>query len=195
MEHNRSAREPQLSLSGCVEAYAAELYRLSFLLTGDRNQSAEALTRTFAVEDSPNPVFRGFMLSWARKLAIVQALAAIDTELRESMIRSQEPGPAASQFLPSPKWILDRSVTSDEFHRAVLALDVFPRCALLLTIFERLSVTDTALLLNAEADVVKRAQARALVELTRNIALGRGWVPARASSNMGPIAEPQSAMI
>lgn len=183
-----------MSLSGCVETYGAELYRLSFLLTGDRNQSAEALTRTFAIEDSLNPIFRGFMRSWARKLAIVQALAAIDAELRESMNRSQERYPAASEF-PPPKWILDRSITSDEFDRAVLALDVFPRCALLLTIFERLSVADTALLLNAETDLVKRAQSRALVEVTRNIALGRGWVPARASSNMGLIGEPQVAMI
>jgi DNA-directed RNA polymerase specialized sigma24 family protein len=77
--------------------------------------------------------------------------------------------------LPSESRAGRLSVSRQEFESAVLALDVFQRCAVLLTIFEQLSVAETALLLNADVELVKKAQVRGLVELTRNIALGRGW--------------------
>jgi hypothetical protein len=66
-------------------------------------------------------------------------------------------------------------MTKPEFERAVLALDVFPRCALLLTIFEKLSIQDAVALLGVEQALLRKAQGLGLIELTRNIALGRGW--------------------
>lgn len=57
----------------------------------------------------------------------------------------------------------------------MLALDVFPRCALLLTVFEKLSIKDTTVLLGADEALVRKAQCLGLIELTRNIARGRGW--------------------
>jgi DNA-directed RNA polymerase specialized sigma24 family protein len=76
--------------------------------------------------------------------------------------------------LPSDTIVGNLRIGRPEFERAVLALDVFQRCAVLLTVFERLSGAETALLLDADAELVKKAQVRGLVELTRNIALGRG---------------------
>jgi hypothetical protein len=72
--------------------------------------------------------------------------------------------------LSSSLGMMSRDLTQPELHRALLAIDVFPRCALLLTIFEKLPVKDAALLLNADERLVLRAQATALIELTRNLA-------------------------
>ncbi len=55
------------------------------------------------------------------------------------------------------------------------AIDVFPRCALLLSIFEGMSLEDVATLLNGERDLVRKAQLIGLRELTRNLARKRGW--------------------
>jgi DNA-directed RNA polymerase specialized sigma24 family protein len=69
------------------EEHSSELYWLAFLLTGDREQSVQAFTRAFELEDGANPVFRQFMVSWARKLVVAASLATIETELRESACR------------------------------------------------------------------------------------------------------------
>jgi DNA-directed RNA polymerase specialized sigma24 family protein len=76
-------------------------------------------------------------------------------------------------------------MTKSELERAVLAIDAFPRCALLLTVFEGLSIEDAASLLNAGEALVKLAQSVGFVQLTRSIASGRGWRPAIESSNIG----------
>ena len=64
------------------------------------------------------------------------------------------------------------NLTKPELERALLAIEVFPRCALLLTVFERLSIQEAAVLLNADEPLVRKAQARALFDLTRNLAVG-----------------------
>jgi DNA-directed RNA polymerase specialized sigma24 family protein len=149
-------------------------------------------------EDSANSVFRGFMISWARKLVIAEALSGIRPQLRESLRRLQvEPWPVGR--LPSEAVAVWRSVDKSEFERAVLAIDVFPRCVVLLTVFERLSTAESALLLNTHVDVVKQAQRRGLIELARNVAIGRGWDPSSAKNEirvknlrsvLGPLAWP-----
>ena len=179
MERGGSENEAQAALFKVFEEHQAELYWLAFLLTGDREHSAEAVTRALDFKDG-NRTFHGFMVSWARKLVIAEVLAAIDSELRESALRLQASDPAEPASLPSPGWVRvehARPITTQEFERAVLALDVFPRCAVLLTVFERLSIQESTLLLNADRELVTRAQHRGLIELTRNIALGRGWEP------------------
>ena len=157
--------------------HRAELYWLAFLLTGNREQSVEAFTRAVNFEDTANPVFRGFMVSWARKLVIAQALAQIGLELHESMLRSEARDFSQPEDLPSRARMSADKVTRQQLESAVLALDVFERCAVLLTVFERLSIPEVALLLNAGAELVKKAQIRGLIELTRNIAAGPGRDP------------------
>ena len=39
-----------------------------------------------------------------------------------------------------PGWRLRKHIGRDQFEEAVIAIDVFPRCAMLLTIFEGLSI-------------------------------------------------------
>jgi len=166
--------EPEESIYRIFEEHSAELYWLAFLLTGDREKGVAAFTRAVDFEEDANPVFRGFMISWARKLIIAQALAGIRPQLRDSMRRLKTELWSHGR-LPSGASADNLRISRLEFERAVLAMDAFQRCAMLLTVFEGLSVAETALLLDADIELVKKAQIRGLVELTRNIALGRGW--------------------
>jgi DNA-directed RNA polymerase specialized sigma24 family protein len=180
--------EADNALYQLFEEHSSELYWLAFLLTGDREQSVQAFTRAFELENGANPVFRQFMVSWARKLVIAASLATIETELRQSACRiadadGQDSATLAGS-LPSDAWTGDGHMTKFELERAVLAIDAFPRCALLLTVFERLSIEDAASLLNASEALVKIAQGVGFIQLTRNIASGRGWRPALKSSNI-----------
>jgi len=174
--------EAWAGLLGVFEERQAELYWLAFLLTGDREHSAEAFIRALDFKEGANATFRGFIASWARKLVIAEALAAIDSELRESALRLQTPDAAEPPALPPPGWISRQSITRPEVEQALLAVDVFPRCAVLLTFFERLSLEESTLLLNVGRELVTRAQRQGLIDLTRNIALGRGWESAARRS-------------
>jgi len=64
----------------------------------------------------------------------------------------------------------------------LLTIDLFPRCALLLTVFEKLSLDDAALLLNADKALVRKARNQALLELVGAVAGGRGLRRARTAT-------------
>jgi DNA-directed RNA polymerase specialized sigma24 family protein len=149
--------------------YAAALYGLAFLLTGDRERS---MAVTLEVLDSHEP-------AWLRRVVIANALAGIREELvasaRRTALQSTE-----KIALPSRNWILDSNTTRVQIERALLAIDVFPRCAILLTLFEGISVGDAALLLDCHLDLVRKAQIIGLREMTRNLARMQGWIPATA---------------
>ena len=177
--HDKSVTEAEKNALYSVfrERYS-ELYWLAFLLTGDQQQSVQAFTNALDAEDGANPFFRSWMVSWARRLVIASALRVIASQLRESVRRvelSRFKDLVCPDGPPPATWTGFQGLTKPEVERAVLAIDLFPRCALLLTVFERLSVQDTAVLLGAEEALVRKAQGLGLIELTRNIARGRGW--------------------
>jgi DNA-directed RNA polymerase specialized sigma24 family protein len=151
---------------------AANLYWLAFLLTGDRDESAD-----MAVEavDSPedNAFFSAWMLTWSRKVVISKALAAIRQELEASAQRiALARSPRCGRSLPRD-WSLSPDASKLELERALLAIDAFPRCVLLLMLFEGLSLDDATVLLDVDRDLVRKAQVFALEELTRNLAATR----------------------
>lgn len=184
--HDESGDEVEkAALYRAFGEHRSELYWLAFLLTGDQEQSVQAFSHALDVEDRANRFFRGWMVSWARRLVIAAALGAIASELRESVRRIQRSRlehPAFPCRPPSGNWTGFQGITKPEFERAVLALDVFPRCALLLTVFERLSIQDSAVLLGADDALVRKAQGVGLVDLTCNVARGRGWKCDRGSA-------------
>jgi len=53
----------------------------------------------------------------------------------------------------------------------------FPRCAILLSVFERVSIEDAAVLLDVDRELFRKAQAIGLQELTRNLAGIQEWTP------------------
>jgi len=147
---------------------AANLYWLAFLLTGNRETSLDAAVEALDAPDG-NPFFSTWMLAWSRKVVIAKALAAIRVELAASAQRIAEARSRKSAS-PSGNWTPARDVTKAELERALLAIDAFPRCVLLLSLFEGLSIDDATVLLDVDRDLVRKAQAFALAELTTNLA-------------------------
>lgn len=146
---------------------AADLYWLAFLLTGQRETSVDAATEALDSAEG-NPFFSAWMLAWARKVVIAKALAAIRQELAASALRIADIN--GRKYAAPRDWSLAPSATKLELERALLAIDAFPRCVLLLSLFEGLSVDDATVLLDVDRDLIRKAQAFALQELTSNLA-------------------------
>jgi hypothetical protein len=166
------------------ETNSGELYKLAFLLTGNTDRSIEAFDKAINFEEGENPAFGGFMNAWARKLIIVEALGTIEAELRASKRRvarmtEDEPGHEA-------EWKPREHIAREEFEEAVISIDAFPRCAMVLTIFEGMSIEDAAVLLNADKSLTAAAQRIGIVQLTRNLA-GTGGRDPFAGINPVPV--------
>jgi hypothetical protein len=159
-----------------IDRQAANLYWLAFLLTGNRQASVDATVDALDSQDA-NPFFLGWMLAWARKVVIAKALAAIRQELVDSAKRIALARNCGAALLPRPAlprhWSLAPGADRRDLEQALLAMDAFPRCVLLLLIFEKLSEDDVVVLLDADRELVRKAQALAVVELTRNLAGAR----------------------
>ena len=145
--------------------YMSELYRLAFLLTGDRERSVQAYTGALNSE-APAPALQKFMLTWARKLVIVAALGTIRRQLRESELRTRPATKGELDGLARSASVDRAAFTKQELEDTLLAMDVFVRCAVVLTVFERLPIKAAAELLGADENTVKSAQARGVTEMT-----------------------------
>jgi len=161
----------QHALRKMVQEYVDEHYCLAWLLTGNRNHCVQTLTDALDALDGDmtSETFRGFWLSWARQLVIAAALGKIKSQLRESMLRTQLVADNGLDDLSTPAVANYHRLSKLDLERALLAIDIFPRCVLLLTVFEGFSVQDASSLLNADLKLVKVVQVRALVELARRI--------------------------
>jgi hypothetical protein len=156
------------------EENSSELYSLAFLITGNMDRSVEAFNRALDF-DEDNPAFGKFMNAWARKLIIVEALAAIKNELRTS---KQRVARAAEDELTKDARLKKRPyIAREEFEEAVIAIDAFPRCAMLLTIFEGMTAKAASVLLNEDEALTRKAQRIGIVQLTRNLAQDGGRDP------------------
>ncbi len=147
---------------------AANLYWLAFLLTGDREASVDAAVETLDSSDG-NAFFSAWMLAWSRKVVIAKALAAIRQELAASALRLAS---MRGRNYPAPPrdWSLSPGASKMQLESALLAIDTLPRCVLLLSLFEGLSLDDATVLLDVDRDLVGKAQAVALQQLTSNLA-------------------------
>ena len=146
----------------------ADLYWLAFLLTGNRQISIDV-----AVEAFPSPeedsFFSNWIVGWSRKIAIAKALAGIREELAASAKRI-ETAQAGDQTPFDRKREVIATTSKLELERALLGIDVFPRCALVLSIFEGLSPDDVTVLLGQDREFIRNAQAVGLRELMRSLA-------------------------
>ena len=139
------------------EEQSSELFSLAFLLTGDTERSVEAFDRALDYDDAENP----------RELIIGEALGTMRTELRSSRQRTAEMAERTAcveeKLQPTPR------VAREEFEEAVISIDAFPRCAMLLTIFEGMSIRAASALLHADEALTRAAQRIGIVELTRHL--------------------------
>jgi DNA-directed RNA polymerase specialized sigma24 family protein len=169
---------------GQTKQRAADLYWLAFLLTERRESSADIAAAAVASQDGDGPYFSSWMLSWSRRLVIAKALAAIRGELRASARRMELKRPN-KPAMPDRDWVLDWSTTKIEIENALLAIDVFPRAALVLSVFERLPIADAALLLDVEPKLLSKARTIGLRELTSNLARMQGRKSTAAKPYLG----------
>jgi hypothetical protein len=154
-----------------IKKAAVDLYWLAFLLTGRRDVSIDVAADAAVDLDYANPFFEDWMHGWQRRLVIAKALIAIHDELPDSAHRTK----TAHAGARTPRnWSLGPNTTKDDLERALLAIDLFPRAALLLLVFERLRIADAAILLDADPDLLKKAQVIGLRELTANLASTEG---------------------
>jgi DNA-directed RNA polymerase specialized sigma24 family protein len=162
--------------SNQVNPQAADLHWLAFLLTGDHESSIEIISESADSLDDSNAFFSTWMLSWSRRLIIAKALAKVRDQLTASARRTESVRMAKRTLAPRG-WELSPNSSRSELQEALLAIDLFPRAALVLSIFEGMSVEDAAVLLGVNLDLVKKGRAFAARELTANLA--RITAPAR----------------
>ena len=160
---------------------AINLHWLATLLTGSGEIAAGVTVEAIAASDDPDAVFSAWMCSWSRRLVIARALTTVREDLAASARRMARR--IEKPALPPPSWVLDPRTTKSDLERALLSIDAFPRASVLLLVFERVPLRDAAILLDAEPDLVRKAQAAGVRELTINLARMRGWKPAAANSN------------
>jgi hypothetical protein len=139
-----------------LEEQSVELFSLAFLLTGDTERSVAAFDRALDHEEAENP----------RELVIGEALGTMRTELRTSRKRTAE---RAEEAAGNAKLQRRPQIAREEFEEAVISIDAFPRCAMLLTIFEGMSIRAASALLHADEALIRVAQRIGIVELTRNL--------------------------
>jgi hypothetical protein len=163
---------------------------LAFLLTGDMSLSTDVVGQTLDARDPTTPFFGQWMSAWCRKLVIARALGKVLLPLTASACRTKlrVQNSAYEDQLPSPTWRVGRDLSRTQFEDALLAIEIFPRCALLLRIFEKMSTEDAGLLLNADKELIESATAIALNELAWNIAIRQGRSPMEATTG-GPLAQ------
>jgi len=148
---------------------AADLYRLAFLLTGSSDVSIDIAADTILLQDNANPFFASWMRSWARRIAIAKALTKIREELTASARRTKSARIRKSAVAPS-NWSLPADTNKVRIEEALLAMDVFPRAAVLLSLFEGVRLADAATLLDEDVLLVRKALAIGLREFTAKLA-------------------------
>ena len=163
---------------------AIDLHWLVFVLTRSRAQSVDVPVEAVASQDGPSAYFSTWMVAWSRRLVIARALAAIRCELAASARHTESK--RIRDFLPPRYWALDQDTTKVEIENALLAIDVFPRAVLLLSVFEGIPIDDAAVLLDAGPKLVGKGLMIGLRELTSNFAGIQGWTSIAAKPSVAP---------
>jgi hypothetical protein len=129
------------------------LYLLSFLLTADRKKAEQCFVS--GVEDSVkgNPVFKEWARSWARRVIIQNAIRVINPRPTENHGPSISSGHGKTPSVERPEIA------------AVLALQPFERFVYVMSVLERYSDHDCALLLQCVRLKVTAARIRTLQQI------------------------------
>lgn len=158
--------------------YTDEPPRLQWLtsqVTGDAVSEPVSAQASVLLTGTENPSFASWFAAWSRRLQIARALGRVKVELQDSLRRLELVDQTEPRSVVSRDWRRISSVNRVLIERGIAAIDVFPRCALLLTVFEKLSLVDAAILLGVRKETVTKAQAIGLMQLTRILADGQGW--------------------
>jgi hypothetical protein len=155
-----------------VEQRRSELLSLAYLLTGDADVSLAAV----AEMRGGGGFFDDWMEGWARRVAVSKALSGVHSQLAASIARARQAArrEAADCGCRLEAKGVDRGVTEAQLRDALFALDLFPRCALVLAVYERMPFADVAVLLGVEEKFLATVLGASARELSRNLATGQG---------------------
>jgi len=137
-----------------------DLYQLSFLVTGDHERAEYCLFAGLEDCVRANGVFKEWACCWAKR-------SIIQTAIRELKPRS---GITNSSSMTVPAYIgdLPRAESTHFTLDAVLALDDFERLVFVMSVLERYSDNDCALLLHCTRQQIRQARNRTLARLTES---------------------------
>lgn len=133
------------------------LYLLAFLLTADRETAEQCFVSGLEDAAEGNPVFKEWARSWARRTVIQNAVRRISPRPGDGNGHSNSPSPDGNDETFPP-------ARQAEFG-AVLDLEPFERFVYVMTVLERYSEYECALLLSATRRDVLAARTRALQQL------------------------------
>jgi hypothetical protein len=131
------------------------LYLLSLLLTADNDKAEQCVVRAIGECGEDRGVFREWASSWARRAVVKHA------------IRMIKPAPGRPDSLPLI--ILNRPTTSpgNNTFATIVALGVFERFVFVMSILEKRSEQDCAILLRCSRRGVTSARELALTRLAK----------------------------
>lgn len=152
----------------------ADLHWLATVLTGCHETASDVTFQALSAMEEESLSMSLGMDMWPMRTFIAQALAPVREDLAASARRTVWRR-AEKAKMPPRSWTLDVETTRSDLERALLPIDVFPRAAVLLLLFERVPLNDAAILLDAEPDLVRTALAVGALELTVNLARLQGW--------------------
>jgi hypothetical protein len=145
-----------------------DLYQLAYLLTGDHEKAQECFV--IGLEDSvkANNVFKDWARSWAKRVIIKNAIHAL------------QPQPADSGSSLPPSVISERSklrIIRDGHLEidSLLALEDFDRVVFVMTVLERYSDHESALLIGCSVEEVQAARICALEEIAHLASSDSSW--------------------
>lgn len=138
------------------DSVVTSLYWLAFILTGCQDISIR-VTAEVVSSGSGN----------LRRAVIIQSIAAQASQLRAACARYRRQARFDCELKLSTG--LDAMPDFFEVRDALLAIDLFPRHALLLTFFEGFSVRDAASYLGSNEQSIRDARSDGVLALSRNM--------------------------
>ena len=133
-----------------------QLYQLAFLLTGSHAHAHESMISGLETTSRSNPVFREWALLWAKRVVIKQAIHLVNPFPLQSRVPS---------FHPFQKISESAAMTANQ----ILSLPDFERFVLVMSILERYSDKDIALLLNCLPQEVEQARVRVFERIADSV--------------------------
>jgi DNA-directed RNA polymerase specialized sigma24 family protein len=144
------------------------LYQLSYLLTGDGEKAKQCFVAGFEDSVKAKTVFKDWALSWAKRTIIKNAIRSLQPQLAD-----------ADSYLPASvvseknklRIIRDGHLEID----SVLALEDFERVVFVMTILERYSDHESALLIGCSIEEIQAARICALEEIAHLVCSDSSW--------------------
>ena len=133
------------------------LYRLSFLLTADREKAEQCFVSGFEDSVKGSPVFKEWARSWARRVIIQNAVRVINPRPMEEH--------APSSFNSGGKTMTAEQAEIAAVLEAVLDLGPFERFVYVMSVLERYSDQDCSVLLGCARGDVIAGRLRALQKI------------------------------